>query len=268
MNRMISALAALCASALPLVAGDRFETPVEGEILSGWQRADGTQMAGIRLSLAPGWKTYWRAPGDAGIPPQFDWSGSDNLRAVGISWPTPEVFLTAGMQTIGYSGDLVLPITLVPQKAGTPINVTVDLDIGVCSDICVPHQMHLKAVIDTANTKPTASIAAALAARPLSAKEAGVTSAKCALVPTAEGIGIQATLSLPSTGKSEVVVIEPGHPDLWISETQSRRSGKTLSASGDIIAGGTGAAAIDRSKIRITVLGAKHAVDIKGCKPG
>jgi DsbC/DsbD-like thiol-disulfide interchange protein len=238
---------------------------VTGEILTGWQREDGTRIAALRLTLAPGWKTYWRAPGDAGIPPEFDWSGSDNLRGVGITWPTPEVFLTAGMQTIGYSGDLVLPLALAPRAAGAPITLAVDLDIGVCSDICVPHTMTLNAVLDGSNTAPTPAIAAALAAQPYSAKEAGVSSAICTLTPTSDGLQIDLAIEMPSAGGHEVVVIEPGQPGLWMGETQTVRQGGRLAATGTLMSNGGAPIALERSAIRITVLGKTHAVDIKGC---
>lgn len=253
---------------MPLAAGDSFDVPVRGKILTGWQQADGTRIAALRLELSPGWKTYWRAPGDAGIPPQFDWSGSKNLRGVGITWPTPEVFLTAGMRTIGYTGDLVLPIALASKRAGQPIQIKTTLDMGVCSDICVPHRMTLEATIDDTNTTPTPAIAAALAARPYSAGEAGVTSATCALSPSADGLNIEARVTVPSTGGREMMVIEPGQPGVWMSETKSKRHGNTLIAVGEMMGAGGGPLALDRSEIRITVLGQKHSVDIKGCTPG
>ncbi|MFK7836387.1 MAG: protein-disulfide reductase DsbD domain-containing protein [Sulfitobacter sp.] len=267
-TRLLSALALGCATALPLSAENSFDMPVSGEILHGWQQADGSRIAALRIKLAPGWKTYWRTPGDAGIPPQFSWSGSRNLRAASVAWPAPSVFLTAGMRTIGYTGDVVLPIVLAPRKAGAPITVKANLDIGVCSDICVPHQMSLSAVIDDANTKPTPAIAAALAARPYSQKEAGVTSATCTLRPTSDGLAITATLGLPSAGGDEVVIIEPGQPGLWMSETVTQRKGARLTAVGEMMTSSGAPVAIDRSDIRITVLGKNHAVDIKGCAPG
>lgn len=266
-TRAFSVLALSLASALPLDAGDDFELPVKGEILTGWEQADGTRIAALRLTLSPGWKTYWRTPGDAGIPPQFDWSGSDNLRGVGITWPAPEVFLTAGMRTIGYSGDVVLPIALAPKRAGEPIILQADLDIGVCSDICIPHQMTLHATIDDSNRQPTPMIAAALAARPYSAREAGVTSATCDLSPTSDGLAIRATLGLPSAGGDEVVIIEPGQPGLWMSETETARQGRTLVAEGEMMMNDGAPVALDRSEITFTVLGSKHAVEISGCKP-
>ena len=268
--RLLSALtlAVACLGPQMLAAEDRFETPVTGEILTGWQRADGARIAALRLSLAPGWKTYWRTPGDAGIPPEFDWSGSQNLHAVGISWPTPEIFLTAGMRTIGYSGEVVLPIVLSPRKAGAPMQVEAQLDIGVCSDICVPHQMSLSASITDTNTKPTPAIAAALAAQPYSAAEAGVTSATCALTPIQDGLAITASVRMPSAGGSEVVIIEPGQPGLWMSETKTHRSGQELIATGEMMQSDGSPVVLDRSKVRITVLGKKHAVDIRGCDAG
>ncbi len=267
-TRLLSAAAVCCATGLPLGAENTFETPITGEILNGWQQTDGTHLAALRLTLAPGWKTYWRTPGDAGIPPHFDWSGSENLRGVGITWPTPEVFKTAGMRTIGYSGEVVLPISLAMHRTGEPIELSAHLDIGVCSDICVPYQMTLTAVIDSKSTKPTPAIAAALAARPFTAKEAGLRSVTCALSPTEDGLRIEAHMAVPSAGGTEVVIIEPGQPGLWSSETNVVRTGGMLVAVGEIMAGSAGPLALDRSRIRITVLGQNHAVDIKGCAPG
>lgn len=271
MKRMLPApaLALLLgfASVLPLGAQQAFDTPISGEILHGWQQADGTRVAAIKLTLAPGWKTYWRSPGDTGIPPQFDWSRSSNLRGVGITWPAPQVYREGGVTTIGYKDVLVLPIAIAPKTAGKPISLRANLDLGVCKDVCIPHQMTLTAVIDDQNTRPTAAIAAALAAQPLSAREGNVRSATCSLRPNADGLEIEAQLSMPSLGGREVVVIEPGHPTIWMSETDVTRRGGALTATGDLAATNGGALAIDRSAIRITVLGASQAVEIKGCDP-
>ncbi len=271
MKSLISAIVLALATTpvtAPVLAGDPVGTPVTGEILEGWQQADGSRIAAVKLTLAPGWKTYWRMPGDNGIPPAFDWSGSSNLRGVGITWPAPKVFRQGGVRTIGYANELILPITIAPRVAGKPVTLRADLDIGVCSDICVPKQMTLTATLDTTGSKPTPAIAAALAARPYAASEAGVKSATCALRPTARGMEIETRLDLPSAGGREVVVIEAGQPNIWTSETDSRRAGRQLTATSDLAATNGGALAIDRSAIRITVLGSSHAVEIQGCTPG
>ncbi|MFT6675472.1 MAG: DsbC/DsbD-like thiol-disulfide interchange protein [Sulfitobacter sp.] len=264
-KRFLAALALCCAIALPVWAQDAFEIPVTGEILTGWQQRDGSRVAAIRLTLHEGWKTYWRTPGDAGIPPEFDWSKSDNLKAVKIIWPRPKVFSQSGMRSIGYSHEVVLPLAIAPRTTDKPVTLRAKLDIGVCSDICVPQELTLTAVLDSSSQKPTAVIAAALAARPYSGKDAGVTSAKCGLRPGADGLQITAKLALPDTGGQEVVVIETPNPDLWMSETKASRSGTLLTATARLASVSGGAVAVNRSDLVITVLGKNHAVEIKGC---
>ncbi|NNE52217.1 MAG: hypothetical protein HKN30_07430 [Sulfitobacter sp.] len=249
-------------------AQQRLESPIRGEILTGWQQADGTRIAAIRLELEPGWKTYWRSPGDAGIPPQIDWKNSRNLAGVGLIWPTPRVYREGGVTTIGYKDVLVLPLSIAPKRAGQPITLRAALDIGVCKDVCIPHQMSLSATIDDAVTRPTPAIAAALAARPLSASEGRVRDATCRLSPNADGLEIVARVTMPSLGGREVVVIEPGSPDIWMSETDVTRQGGALTAIGDMAAMGGNALVLDRSDITITVLGRDRAVEIQGCDAG
>ena len=253
-------------SALPASA-EGLGTPVRAEIIEGWQRSDGTRVAAIRFRLAPGWKTYWRAPGDAGIPPQFDWSGSQNLRGVGLTWPAPTVFEEGGLRTIGYKDELVLPITVAPLRGGAPVSLNATLDIGVCSDICVPQQLRLSATLDDASTRPVPAIAAALAARAYTGAEAGLRAATCTLRPTESGLQLETRLTLPATGGEEVVVIEPG-PGLWAGATDTRRKGGDLVATAEVAALSGDAIAIDRSAITITVLGRDRAVEIEGCTPG
>ena len=267
-KRAITALSFCLASALPLAAQSIIETPATGEIIQGWLKPDGTRVAAIHIKLAPGWKTYWRSPGDAGIPPHFDWSGSGNLHGIGMTWPAPKVYPQNGMATIGYKDELVLPLTISPRKVGKPVKLRAALEIGVCKDICVPYTLKLKSTLDSTTNTPTPAIAAALAQRPYSGEEAGLRSATCALTPNAEGFEITASLTLPATGGREHVIIEPGQPGLWMSETDTTRQGNVLTAQGDLVPTGSGALAIDRSKIIITVLGKNQAVEIKGCAPG
>jgi DsbC/DsbD-like thiol-disulfide interchange protein len=254
--------------ALPAVAGDPFVVPVTAQILPGWVKADGTRVAALHLHLEPGWKTYWRAPGDAGIPPTFDWSGSRNMRTVSISWPTPQVYDQNGMRTFVYSDELVIPLTIQPDSSGAPVHLDVEMDLGVCSDICVPHRLRLEGTIDTAERKPTPAIAAALAQRPFSASEAGVTAATCRFEPTADGWKIEARVTMPSAGGTEVMVIEPGLGDVWVGEAETAREGADLVGTSEMLHVSGAPFAIDRSAIRLTVLGGSHAVDIRGCKAG
>lgn len=264
---LIPALMLALALALPGRAEELPEEPVVGTLLPGWQQADGTRMAALRLELAPGWKTYWRSPGDAGIPPQIDWSGSRNLAGVALHWPAPRVYREGGVTTVGYKDVLVLPVTLRPTRPGA-MEVTAALDIGVCKDVCIPHRMTIEGTIADGATSPSPVIAAALAARPLSAREGGLSSATCALRPSADGLEITAELRLPPLGGREMVVIEPGRAEVWASEMDVTRQGGTLRAVGDLAALSGGTFALDRSALTITVLGDGQAVEIRGCQPG
>lgn len=225
-------------------------------------------MAALRVRLAPGWKTYWRAPGDAGIPPQFDWSASRNLKSVSVNWPTPKVFDQSGMRSVGYEDTLVIPLRIEPRHAHQPIALTATLEMGVCSDVCVPHTMQFDADIATESLTPTPAIVAALAQRPYPADEAGVTSAECQISPTKDGLQIEARITMPSAGGSEHVVIEPGLDSVWVSEAKTQRKGQTVTATSEMVHIEGGPIAVDRSAIRITVLGSKYAVDVKGCTAG
>ncbi|WP_299676188.1 protein-disulfide reductase DsbD domain-containing protein [uncultured Roseobacter sp.] len=255
-------------AALPAWAQDRFAVPVTAEVLQGWVQRDGTRMSAVHMDLQPGWKTYWRAPGDAGIPPSFDWSGSRNLHSVAISWPKPKVFDDNGMRSIGYSDTLVIPLSLTPKQPGEPVRVRLTMDIGVCADICIPHRLEFDQMIDTDRTRPTPAIAAALAQSPYSAREAGVTSSRCRIEPTSDGLRIEARVGVPHTGGTEVMVIEPGLPEVWVSESHTHRKGGDVIATSEMIHVNGGTIAIDRSAIRLTVLGSNHAVDVRGCTPG
>jgi DsbC/DsbD-like thiol-disulfide interchange protein len=262
MQRIALALA-LCLAA-PAGAED---TLIRADLLNGWQTATGTQMTGLHLQLAPGWKTYWRAPGEAGIPPVFDWSGSTNVQSARIHWPAPHVFTTNGLRSIGYKGDVVLPVELTPRDAAQPMRLVGRVDLGVCSDICVPASVQVDAAL-TAPGGADAAIEAALAARPVTAAKAGLKSAICRVEPIRDGLRVQADLVLPSTGGAEVVVIEGGAPDIWVSEPEVTRDGAHLIASADLVAPSGKPFALDRSALVLTVLGTKRAVEIRGCSGG
>ena len=70
--------------------------------------------AGVEIRLAPGWKTYWRYPGDSGVPPQFDFANSDNVKSVSVPWPAPQRFSDSDGNTIGYKDNVVFPLQREP----------------------------------------------------------------------------------------------------------------------------------------------------------
>ncbi|WP_170469109.1 protein-disulfide reductase DsbD domain-containing protein [Ruegeria arenilitoris] len=268
MNVKITVSAIALAFGLSLPATAQVNGPVaELDILDGGRTAQGTYLGAVRVTLQDGWKTYWRAPGDAGIPPEFDWNQSNNVGNVSITWPAPDVFDQNGLQSIGYENQLVLPVEITPKNPSKPVKLKGTMDLGVCKDVCIPEQLDFNHTLD-AEAGRNPAIAAALAQRPFSAQEASVSQASCRLSPTSDGMKIEARVTMPSAGGREVAVIEPGNPALWASQTQTTRTGNTLVATSEVINAAGGPFALDRSEIRITVLGANHAVDIKGCSAG
>jgi len=104
--------------------------------------------AGVEIKLKPGWKTYWRYPGDSGVPPVFDFSKSLNVKTVTVLYPAPMRFADgAGGSSIGYTGNVILPIHIVPQDVGKPVTLRLKLDYAACEKLCVPAQAQLELVL-------------------------------------------------------------------------------------------------------------------------
>jgi DsbC/DsbD-like thiol-disulfide interchange protein len=110
-------------------------------LVAGTQRrsADATiHHAGVEIRLAPGWKTYWRYPGDSGVPPRFDFSASRNLKSATVRYPGPHRFSDESGVSIGYKNHVTFPLDIVPQDAAQPVTLALKIDYAVCEKICIP----------------------------------------------------------------------------------------------------------------------------------
>ena len=100
-------------------------------------------LGGIAIQLQPGWKTYWRTPGDSGVPPRFDFSKSDNVEAVTVLWPAPKKFDDgAGGTALGYKQQVVLPLRIVAKNADKPVTLRAHISYAVCDKLCIPVEAH------------------------------------------------------------------------------------------------------------------------------
>jgi DsbC/DsbD-like thiol-disulfide interchange protein len=115
-------------------------------LISGGAQGD-RWIAGIEIALDPGFKTYWRNPGDSGLPPRFDWSGSENVSAVDILWPAPSRHEDASGVAHVYADRVVLPALVKAKEPGKPVRLALAIDYGICKDICIPAHAELKAVL-------------------------------------------------------------------------------------------------------------------------
>ena len=108
-------------------------------LIAGSNASDAALLhAGIDMKLLPGWHTYWRYPGDSGVPPRFDFSGSDNVKSAKVLYPAPQVHTDEAGSTIGYEGSVVFPVDVTPKDPAKPIALKLKIDYAVCDKLCVP----------------------------------------------------------------------------------------------------------------------------------
>ncbi|WP_449231444.1 protein-disulfide reductase DsbD family protein [Azospirillum doebereinerae] len=112
---------------------------------------------GLELRLEPGWKTYWRSPGDAGFAPRLDWTGSANLKDAALSYPAPHRFSVLGFETAGYDVEVLFPIRATPAEPGKPVDLALNAELLVCSEICVPQTVKLALALPAGPADPSDS---------------------------------------------------------------------------------------------------------------
>ena len=235
------------------------------DILPGYPSQKGHIIA-ARIQLRDKWKTYWRAPGGNGIPPLFDWKGSKNVRAITFHWPEPNIFNDEAGRTLGYKTELILPIDITPQNAGQPILLKGEVTFGVCEDICMPVLAKFELNVPETHSQNHEVIRAAMARLPKTAKAAGIHSVKCQIKPISGGFQLTAKMrtraSLPA---DTFTVFELPHPEAWIEQYHTSIRGTKLIASANLYTYGDTPLILDRRKITMTLLGGKHAIEVRGC---
>lgn len=125
-------------------------------------RQGGVLLAGVEIEMDKGWKTYWRTPGDSGLPPFFDWEGSANLQTAEVLWPAPRRFTDASGTFAGYKTKVVFPVRVRPARTGAPVDLKLNLQYAVCADICVPAEANLALSLAASNASGARAIAAYL----------------------------------------------------------------------------------------------------------
>ena len=132
-------------------------------LIGGAEATDGGSRllrAGLEIRLSPGWKTYWRYPGDSGVPPNFDFGKSENVKSVNVLWPAPQRLADSEGVTIGYKTGVVFPLKVVPQDPDKPVILRLKLDYAVCEKLCVPAQGQAELLIKSGGTFAPAIAAA------------------------------------------------------------------------------------------------------------
>jgi DsbC/DsbD-like thiol-disulfide interchange protein len=143
-------------SSVRLIAGSR-----SGNVLLG----------GIGFQLQPGWKTYWRTPGDSGVPPRIDFAKSENVESVTILWPVPAKFPDgAGGTSFGYQKQVLLPLRIITKSPDKPVTLRASINYAVCEKLCIPVEAEAELAFRSVASTEDNAIAAALETVPKPAK--------------------------------------------------------------------------------------------------
>jgi DsbC/DsbD-like thiol-disulfide interchange protein len=115
------------------------------------------------MKLLPGWHTYWRYPGDSGVPPRFDFAGSGNVKSAKVLYPAPTLHSDEAGQTIGYEGSVVFPVDVTPNDPAKPVTLKLKIDYAVCEKLCVPAEGAATLTLQPGPSAEDAAVKAALA---------------------------------------------------------------------------------------------------------
>ncbi|MDQ1901010.1 protein-disulfide reductase DsbD family protein [Paracoccus sp. WLY502] len=242
-------------SATALAAESPSPGLADARILPGWTLSDGSRIGAIEFRLHPGWKTYWRNPGDTGLPPTFDWSGSANLAGLTLHWPAPEAIPSGDGVALGYHDRLVLPFTARPADPGQPVDLAVSVDFGLCKDICVPAHVTLTAGPPAAAPDP--AILSAMEAVPGPAPG----QPDCTVKAIDDGMRVTATLPGPVT----LAAIELADSDVWTSGTEMQVTPDKTTMVTDFVPPEAAPFDLSRDRLVFTVIDDDGAVEMRGC---
>src|SRR6476620_2021938 len=185
-HRSLRAVLAACvisaAWATPSLAAD--ESPWSDDVRSATRlvagsgkNGDAQLRAGIEIKMQPGWKTYWRYPVDSGVPPHFDFSGSENLKTATVLYPAPHLFTDETGQSLGYKDRIIFPLVISPLQPGKPVRLRLKADYAVCEKLCVPAEGRAELTLTPGDSSRDSALAAAEARVPkqVTAAQLGLT---------------------------------------------------------------------------------------------
>jgi DsbC/DsbD-like thiol-disulfide interchange protein len=185
---------AAAAVALPALSASADVSAWDGDaragvrLVAGGTKVEASQSAlraGVEIRLAPGWKTYWRYPGDSGVPPTFDFAKSENLKSVKVSWPAPEKMVEADGIIIGYRDNVLFPLAVEPKDPARPVILRLALDYAICEKVCIPAQAKAELTLKAGGSAEPAIAAAEKA------------------VPRAQPVGAGAALSVKAIQRDD-----------------------------------------------------------------
>lgn len=159
MNKLWLAMVFIILSSL-FVFSAHAENKVTARLVSEFSAITAGKPArvGVLLDTPEDWHTYYKEPGDAGIPTRIKWQLPERFSASEIDWPKPEKFSEGSLTTYGYTGETLLPVTItVPDKlTESSYNLTAGVEWLVCKDICIPESQTVSLELPVGKPEPSA----------------------------------------------------------------------------------------------------------------
>ncbi len=253
-----STITALLCLVTPALSSDIPAELAQAKFMPGW-RDGGTHVAGLTIKLAPGWKTYWRSPGDSGIPPRFNWSGSSNISAVQVQFPVPQIYDQHGMRSIGYKDTVTFPLLITTRDGSQPVSLQGEVSIGVCEEVCIPVTLRVATNLPAGGSHDRYLVAL------MDDKPERGGRLTCEITPIADGLRMTAVASVPKLKGEEIAIIETGNAEVWVSSPVVERRGGELRAEVEMVAPSAKPFALSRSEVRMTVMAGGRAIEMVGC---
>ena len=199
--------------------------------IHGWKDNNGDILGAIQFKLSPGWKTYWRNPGPFGIKPTFDWTNSQNVRKVKLSWPTPKIFQQYDVKVIGYQNVLTIPIKIIKMFPLQHASLSINLEFGVCADICLLKTAKISTPLEFQTSQENFDlIATALKEVPSKTTGKVFFSSKCSIDINDGDLSIEYLIHLSKVPKSKPeMIIEYAFSDDYTENLTVKLEGKKLS---------------------------------------
>ena len=95
-------------------------------------------LIGLEYQMKPGWKTYWKSPGDGGFAQSISWENSTNVSNVNILWPTPFEFEILGLKSLGYQNDVIFPLEIEVEDEFKNAFLNLHVTFLICKEVCIP----------------------------------------------------------------------------------------------------------------------------------
>lgn len=233
--------------------------------LNGWRDTDGYHYGAIKIELEDGWKTYWRSPQGAGIPPILVMHQAHNITDVQIMYPRPNLYWEFGEQVLGYTDGVTFPIRFKLDDVDDVAALQSELMFGVCKDVCVPMEFNFAAQLSADDSQGTQEIRSALADGPKRAETVGAGMTSCQIIPDDQSYTLSADLKWSSSESPVFAVVEYPNDAFWVTPVETHMSNGALGLKATVKYYGTGSGFLQRDAIRVSILTDSYLVEFRGC---